>query len=70
MIILNETMVDLNITIDSSKFLNLFNLVSVNYKLPLGILISILSFIAIFGNMLVIAAIVVDKSLRTVILKL
>ncbi|RNA05878.1 histamine H1 receptor, partial [Brachionus plicatilis] len=66
MIILNNTVIDSNISSSKSEFFTLFNLISVNYKIPLGCLISIISFIAIFGNLLVIAAIVVDKSLRTV----
>lgn len=67
MVILNRTTVDSNSTFDTSQLLNLLNLVSMNYKIPLGLLITIISSIAIFGNMLVITAIVVDKSLRTVI---
>lgn len=67
MVILNKTTVESNSTFDTSQLFSLLKLGLVNYKIPLGLLITIISSIAIFGNLLVITAIVVDKSLRTVI---
>ncbi|CAF0714980.1 unnamed protein product [Brachionus calyciflorus] len=48
------------------KYFNLINVSSVNQKMLLGLIITIISFTAIFGNTLVIVAFIFNKSLRTV----
>lgn len=58
---------DLSLNCTNKYHNSFYDSINISYKLPLGFLMTIISVTAIFGNALVIAAFIREKSLRTVI---